>query len=151
MSRLVSDEMKEWMPWLIEPIIASAVSMLPENERDRREEEWRSHFNEVPGQLGKLGEACSLLLGARKIRASLAALPIPGQGGLLNRAFDIAVSSFLTILDFPLLVLFSVSTAAHRLRRDSAPRPACRHEWAEVFQICLFQAVRGVGRISTAQ
>ena len=53
-SRVLSEELKEWIPWVIERTISSAVSMLPNRERERYEEEWRSHVNELPGQLWKL-------------------------------------------------------------------------------------------------
>ena len=52
-SRLLTDELKEWTPRVIERNIRSAVSMLPESKRERFEEEWRSYINELPGAAGE--------------------------------------------------------------------------------------------------
>jgi len=52
--RLLTDEFKAWVPWLVEKMISRAVNRAPPHYRQRLAEEWRSHANETPGSLGKL-------------------------------------------------------------------------------------------------
>jgi hypothetical protein len=54
LSSLVAAEIKAWSPSIIRGLIKFAVERLPENLRERFTEEWQSHVNEVPGQVGKL-------------------------------------------------------------------------------------------------
>jgi hypothetical protein len=60
-SRQLTDEFKAWAPRLVSYLIQRAVRQLPENQRKRREEEWRSHVDEIPGKVGKLTEALDCL------------------------------------------------------------------------------------------
>ena len=92
-SRLVTDELRAWTPWVIERIIRSAVSILPESEQERSEEEWRSHINEVPGPLAKVYQAFGLLFAAREIAHPLSAHDTWTVKDLAKRAFDIGASS----------------------------------------------------------
>jgi hypothetical protein len=71
MSRQLTDEFKAWMPRIIERLIHSAVAKLPEDQRGRFEEEWRSHISETPGEIGKICNALSLLSAPRKMSKSL--------------------------------------------------------------------------------
>ena len=47
--RLLSDDIKEWLPWITRYLIERAVSRLPESEREKRREEMgvsvERHFN----------------------------------------------------------------------------------------------------------
>jgi hypothetical protein len=54
LSRILAEEMGAWSPSIIRSLIKFAVGRLPENQRERFEEEWQSHVNEVPGQVGKI-------------------------------------------------------------------------------------------------
>jgi lipopolysaccharide/colanic/teichoic acid biosynthesis glycosyltransferase len=58
---LLTDECKAWLLWTAERLIQRAVRTLPESERERYNEEWRSHVDEVPGQIGKLIVALGFL------------------------------------------------------------------------------------------
>jgi phage terminase Nu1 subunit (DNA packaging protein) len=53
-ARLLADEFKAWAPWIIERLIRRAVRELPQNLRERYEEEWQSHVDEIPGDIGKV-------------------------------------------------------------------------------------------------
>jgi lipopolysaccharide/colanic/teichoic acid biosynthesis glycosyltransferase len=66
--RLVSEDIKEWLPWITRRLIERAVSRLPEAERKRREEEWWSHVNEWPGGLAKVYVAWGYLSASKAIR-----------------------------------------------------------------------------------
>jgi Bacterial sugar transferase len=61
LGEVLSDECKAWLPWIAERLIRRAVNSLPQNQRVRYNEEWRSHVDEVPGAIGKVLVASSLL------------------------------------------------------------------------------------------
>jgi hypothetical protein len=67
LSRLLTDEFKAWIPWIIQRVIRRAIVRLPPAQRERFEEEWQSHVNEVPGEIGKLTAALGFLKAARKM------------------------------------------------------------------------------------
>lgn len=67
LSRIVVEEIGAWSPSIIHNLIKLAVSLLPENRRERFEEEWQSHVNEVPGIVGKLLVAAGLVIAAYKM------------------------------------------------------------------------------------
>jgi hypothetical protein len=67
--RLMSDDLKEWLPWITRQLIERAVRRLPENERERRREEWESDVDEWPGNLAKLYRAWGYLSAARTVRS----------------------------------------------------------------------------------
>jgi hypothetical protein len=62
LARLLADEAKAWTPRLVEILIRSAVARLPEDQRERRYEEWRAHINDVPGDLSKLLTASGFII-----------------------------------------------------------------------------------------
>jgi hypothetical protein len=66
-SRLIADDVKAWLPKLIDRIIDRAVKRLPCEHRERFAEEWRSHIADTPGDLGKLIVAMGLSLAAKRI------------------------------------------------------------------------------------
>jgi hypothetical protein len=67
--KLLADEAKAWLPHIIETLVLRAVKQLPEADRERFSEEWRSDLNETPGDLTKLVNAIGFLIAARRIRA----------------------------------------------------------------------------------
>lgn len=66
-SRLLADEFKAWIPWIIQRIIRRAIARLMPDQRERFAEEWQGHVNEVPGDIGKLRVALGLFAAARKM------------------------------------------------------------------------------------
>jgi len=77
-SRLVTDEVKAWIPWIID----RAVSMLPKDRRERFAEEWSSHVDEIPGDIGKLAAALGFIVASSVV----AGTPVTTR----KRIFDIA-------------------------------------------------------------
>jgi hypothetical protein len=74
--RQVSDEFKAWTPHLAAKLVHSAVFVLPAEERERFAEEWLSHIDEIPGEVGKLVAAVGFIIAARRIaRICVQALP----------------------------------------------------------------------------
>jgi hypothetical protein len=67
LSKILAEEMSAWNPSIIRRLIKLAVGRLPEGRRERFQEEWQSHVNEVPGQIGKLLVAAGLLFAAYKV------------------------------------------------------------------------------------
>jgi hypothetical protein len=55
--RLLSEDAKEWLPWITRHLIERAVARLPENEREDRRVEWTSDVNKWPGNLAKVYRA----------------------------------------------------------------------------------------------
>jgi hypothetical protein len=66
-SRLLADEFKAWLPSVIKHLIGWAVRSVPEDKRERYAEEWQSHIDETPGEIGKLIVGLGLLPAAWKL------------------------------------------------------------------------------------
>jgi hypothetical protein len=69
-SRQASDEAKAWMPWLIRRLVERAIHRLSAEERERAAEEWPARVAEIPGDIGKLAFAFSLVCRRRRRAAS---------------------------------------------------------------------------------
>jgi hypothetical protein len=67
LTKIAAEEVEAWSPFIIRRLIKLAVSWLPENKRERFDEEWRSHVNEVPGRVGKVLSAAGFLLAAHNM------------------------------------------------------------------------------------
>jgi hypothetical protein len=67
MSRLLADEFKAWSPWIVERLIRRAIAKLPDECKERYDEEWRGHLNAIPGELGRLVTAFGLVIAADRI------------------------------------------------------------------------------------
>jgi len=65
--RILAEEMAAWSPSVIRRLIKFAVGRLPEHLRERLNEEWQSHVNEVPGQVGKFLAAFGFLFAAYRV------------------------------------------------------------------------------------
>ena len=105
-SRQLNDECKAWTPWIIQRIIQNAVARLPQNQRERFAEEWRSHVNEVPGEVGKLFVALGFFSAARKMTAILN--PSRDQNSISNafsRTLDLILSATSLLTFAPVLLL----------------------------------------------
>ncbi len=71
-SRLLADDFKAWSPRLVDWIIGQAVQRLPEDQRERFDEEWRSYINDTPGDLWRPIAACGFLRAARDTSSRIA-------------------------------------------------------------------------------
>jgi hypothetical protein len=67
LARVLAEEISAWSPSLVRRLIKLAVRRLPESKRERFEEEWESHVNEVPGLLGKFFVAAGFVVAAYDI------------------------------------------------------------------------------------
>jgi hypothetical protein len=80
-SRLLADDIKAWLPKLTDRYIEQAVNGLPEQERERFAEEWRSYVNDTPGDISKLVVAFGFLHAssrmARSARVSVQEIAVP--------------------------------------------------------------------------
>jgi exopolysaccharide production protein ExoY len=103
-SKLLADEFKAWAPSLVARIIAAAVRKLPAEKRERFSEEWKSHVNEVPGDIGKFVAACGCLTAAWKIAE--------GPFGASKRALDLAFAACALIFLIPLFIIVLLVVAA---------------------------------------
>jgi hypothetical protein len=66
-SKLAADEFKAWLPSVIKHLIGWAIRSLPDDKRERYAEEWQSHIDETPGEIGKLIVGLGLLPAAWKL------------------------------------------------------------------------------------
>jgi hypothetical protein len=109
-ARQLVDELKAWTPWIIKRLIGLSVARLPGNRRERFEEEWKSHINDIPGDVGKIIVALGFLVAAMKIaamdRAPQARIHLRR---LLQRSFAPTIGAVGLILSLPLMLLIAVS------------------------------------------
>jgi Bacterial sugar transferase len=109
-SQQLTDEFKAWIPWIVRRVIRKAVARLPQNQRERFEEEWQSHIDEVPGEIGKIYVALGCLFAARKMASILSAdRERTVLAEVVTRAFDLALAVGFLFLVSPLLVLMALS------------------------------------------
>ena len=70
LSRVLAEEFAAWAPSINRALIRAAVGRLPENLRERSQEEWQSHLYEVPGNIGKILSALGFVVAARRVASS---------------------------------------------------------------------------------
>jgi hypothetical protein len=75
LSRQLTDDFKEWTPWLLAWLVQQAVRRLPEEQQERYSQEWPGHLNEVPGQIGKFVVAAGFIWAAQKERSRASTAP----------------------------------------------------------------------------
>ncbi len=114
LARQSADELKAWTPWIVRRFIRFAVARLPEHRRGRFDEEWSSHVQDIPGEIGKIFVACGFIFAAVKISL------IPQAKTKYDRIERIALSMFSTfvgitalILVFPLMATTAVVVRFH--------------------------------------
>jgi hypothetical protein len=67
LSKLLADECKAWMPCFTKWLIRHASALLPEDQRERYKEEWQSHIDETPGDIGKILAAMGFVWAAKRV------------------------------------------------------------------------------------
>jgi hypothetical protein len=118
-SRQLSDEFKEWNPWIVSRLIRIAVARLPKCYRDRLNEEWRSHVTETPGQIGKIVVAFGFFRAATKIQRDAGANE--SRSRILRPGIEV-----------PTTGIYRVIHDSHRLMHEitlleGQSFPTCRH------------------------
>lgn len=66
-SKLLADDFKTWTPRIVEYLVGRAVRSLPEQEQARREEEWKAHIDETPGEIVKIVTALGFQIASWKV------------------------------------------------------------------------------------
>jgi lipopolysaccharide/colanic/teichoic acid biosynthesis glycosyltransferase len=97
LGRMFADEIKAWLPWVREQLVEMAVKGLPETARDRYSEEWRSHLNELPGEITKFVVALGF------IKASFRSSASEFVGGTVTRV----IGAVLLFVIFPVFMVVS--------------------------------------------
>jgi lipopolysaccharide/colanic/teichoic acid biosynthesis glycosyltransferase len=105
--RLLTDDAKEWLPWITRRLIERAVNQLPQDERERHEEEWRSHVNEWPGTLAKIYIAWGFLSAAKAIHEMSGETPRIGRPleVAARRCLDVVITGVLFLLILPIFCI----------------------------------------------
>ncbi|MGB8493386.1 MAG: hypothetical protein WCE53_03195 [Candidatus Acidiferrum sp.] len=92
LSKLAVEEIVAWSPSIIRTLIKFAVGRLPENLRARFDEEWQSHVNDVPGQIGKLLVAMGFLFAACDLASNDRRAKTVEKWGFLRIQYEEALS-----------------------------------------------------------
>lgn len=119
--KLLADEAKAWLPRIVERLIDQAVKRLPAKYRERFAEEWRSHIDDIPGDLAKFYNAFGCIFASVNIRwASLTKSDAPMVP--LQRAFAAVLILFeLPVFGIIALILASANRKPFiRVRRKDA-------------------------------
>lgn len=64
-AKLLADEAKAWLPWIVQRLIRRAVQQLSADRQERWEEEWNSDVNKIPGDIGKFIYALGYIFAAQ--------------------------------------------------------------------------------------
>ncbi len=129
-TRLITDDLKEWLPWITRWLVKRAVRRLPEDQRERLEEEWWSHINDCPGDLAKIYVAYGYLAASKSINRIVQPadrLPVTKRMQWA-RFLDIIIASVLLsveLLSFSIIALLirldslgPIFVRSHRVRKD---------------------------------
>lgn len=71
LSQQLTDELKDWTPWVTEQLVRLAVSRLPKDRQERFGEEWRGHIIEVPGEIGRIIVSVGFIIAALRMSTIL--------------------------------------------------------------------------------
>lgn len=103
-TRLLGDELKAWMPWVMKRLLDIAIQRLPEDQRERFAEEWSSHIDEIPGDVGKIVTAGGCILAARQIASPFRhGETLPSR--TFKRCLDVAASVAILFLVAPVMLM----------------------------------------------
>jgi lipopolysaccharide/colanic/teichoic acid biosynthesis glycosyltransferase len=118
LTKLFADETKAWIPWLTERMVRRAIGHLPPDQRERFNEEWRSHLNETPGELSKLFVAIGVVIASKKMTLELSRgeRSIPLFADAFKQSMDFGVALALAISVAPCLLLVALA-----IRLDGGP------------------------------
>jgi hypothetical protein len=100
-SKQLVDEFKAWTPPFTKWLIRRAASLLPPDQRERYEEEWLSHDNEVPGEIARIAHAVGCFRAAPCMRRILS------RDGL-QKSLNIVGGTIIVIFFAPMLLVSAV-------------------------------------------
>lgn len=131
----ISHDLYSEAPRFAKRLLAYAVTMLPELDRERYEEEWLSHLSECAGVIGKLRHAIECLLVARKLGRIVALRstvePHAVEFVFLSDGQGIAKVSMDSVTALPLLTIMQ---EAHSLETPMrSDKPVLSDEIKELF------------------
>ncbi len=72
LAKFLADEAKEWVAWLPNILIRWAARRFRSGQKDRIEEEWLAHANDLPGNLAKLSHALGCVATAVRVTNAVA-------------------------------------------------------------------------------
>jgi hypothetical protein len=140
-SKLLADEFKAWSPWITQHLIRYSISRLPKRQRARYEEEWASHINEVPGDVGKLITAAGFLFAAHRMAGT------DGKRAkvrnIAKRMFDVIASAISLVFLVPLLLVIGLAIRLTSASPVIVTEKRVGREGRE-FKMCFFG---GAGRL----
>jgi lipopolysaccharide/colanic/teichoic acid biosynthesis glycosyltransferase len=105
LSRVLADECKAWMPCLTKWLIRRAIGRLPQDQRERYKEEWQSHIDEMPGEIGRIVTSVGFVLAANKMSSRLAG------NNIFATTAKSAIDSFAALAGLILLALPMIMVA----------------------------------------
>jgi hypothetical protein len=112
-ARLITDDIKEWLPRIKVRLIERAVRKLPVHQRERYAEEWSAFINETPGDLSKVIRAFGLGFAADSIAGLVYSgalmFVVERTQGSARRAIDIIVGSVMLLLVAPVFLLTALA------------------------------------------
>jgi lipopolysaccharide/colanic/teichoic acid biosynthesis glycosyltransferase len=111
LSRLIADDIRAWVPRLVEIVIARAIKNLPADIRERYHEEWLSNVSEVPGDLSKLIYSLGVLPASWQMRgiARRATQGASASSDGITGAFDVFFAAILLILASPIFLFVNLA------------------------------------------
>jgi lipopolysaccharide/colanic/teichoic acid biosynthesis glycosyltransferase len=107
LSSLFADELKAWMQWMVKRLLELSIEQLPDAQRERFEEEWQSHLNEVPGEVSKLAVAANFVRAAR-VMARESGEALNPVHDFLKRSLDLAVGGCSLAFCMPMFLLVAL-------------------------------------------
>lgn len=144
LAALVAEDVKAWTPWLVDRLIRRAVRNLSEAQRERYDEEWRSHAEEVPGRIAKVFVALGFVRAARRMAAN------PGfRGALPKRMLDMGSSALGLLLSLPLLALLACAVRIDGRGPILLAQGAHRSWWALLLRLFVSHAAASGARWET--
>jgi hypothetical protein len=72
LSWMLANECRAWIAYFPQWFVRRAAALLPEDQRKRYAEEWLSHINEIPGDVGKIATAVGFMFAAKRMAAKTA-------------------------------------------------------------------------------
>ena len=101
--KLLTDELKAWLPSLIDIILSIAVEGAPASLRARYAEEWRAHLDEIPGDLTKLFAALGFVWATRKMNDGTAQHDAEPDEASADESLTVTIVRSLTLEDLEAL------------------------------------------------